>query len=230
MLFEPTLESVLPEGLELFPALVDVSTGASKVVKIPVCNSTKHDIFLSPRTVLGCIEEIIDSTAVDLCSPSQQPNSDTYLCVAQVEPNDDTSNRMDSSAKSHTQEKWHSPVNLEHLTQQQQEIAQQMLFEESDVFARGEGDIGCIPDLQLKINVVDNKPVQKNYNSIPKPLYKEVKDYVQNLLDRGWIRKSVSSYSSPVVCVRKIHHRHRRELLRMLQWRKNHRTDIWKEL
>ncbi|KAK5884558.1 hypothetical protein CesoFtcFv8_018366 [Champsocephalus esox] len=76
-----------------------------------------------------------------------------------------------------------------------------MLFEESDVFARVEEDIGCIPDLQLKINVVDNKPVQKNYNSIPKPLYKEVMDYVQNLLDRGWIRKSVPS--SPVVCVRK---------------------------
>lgn len=57
--------------------------------------------------------------------------------------------------------------------------------------------------MQLKISVVDDNPVQKCYNSIPKPLYKEVKEYVQNVLDRGWIRKSVSSYSSPVVCVRK---------------------------
>lgn len=78
-----------------------------------------------------------------------------------------------------------------------------MLFEESDVFAQGEGDIGCIPNFQLKINVVDNNPVQKYYNSMPKPLYKEFKEYVQNLLDRGWIRKSVSPYYSPVVCVRK---------------------------
>lgn len=76
-----------------------------------------------------------------------------------------------------------------------------MLFEESDVFAQGEGDIGCIPNLQLKINVVDNNPIQKCYNSIPKPLYREVKEFVQNLLDKGWIRKSVSPYSSPVVCV-----------------------------
>lgn len=71
------------------------------------------------------------------------------------------------------------------------------------MFAREEGDIGCILNLQLKINVTDNNPVQKCYNSIPKPLYQGVKDYVKNLLDRGWIRKSVSSYSSPVVCARK---------------------------
>lgn len=80
MLFEPTLESMLPEGLELFPALADVPAGASKVIKIPVCNSTKHDIFLPPRTALGCIEEIIDSRPVNLCSSSQQP----------VPPNDNT--------------------------------------------------------------------------------------------------------------------------------------------
>lgn len=205
-LFEPTLESVLPEGLQLFPALVDVPRGASKAVKISICNSTKHDIFLPPRTVLGCIEEIVDSKPVNLCSPAKQPaksKSDTYTCVAQVSPSSGASSRTNSSVESHTQEKWHPPVKLEHLDQQQQEIVRQMLFEESDVFLKEEGGIGCIPDLQLKINVVDNNPVQRCYNSIPKPLYKEVKEYVQNLLDRGWIRKSVSSYSSPVVCVRK---------------------------
>lgn len=160
MLFEPTLESVLPEGLELFPALVDVPPGASKAVRIPVCNSTKHDIFLSLRTVLGCMEEIVDSRPVNLCSSSQQSaNSDTHLCTTQVNPTSCTSARMSGSPESHTQENWHPPVNLEHLDQQQQEIVHQMLFEDSDVFARGEGDIGCIPNLQLKINVVDNNPV-----------------------------------------------------------------------
>lgn len=47
---------------------------------------------------------------------------------------------------------------------------------------------------------------QKSYNSIPKPLYKEVREYVQNLLDRGWVRNSVSPNSSPVVCVHKKDH------------------------
>ena len=46
-------------------------------------------------------------------------------------------------------------------------------------------------------------PVQKSYSSIPRPLYAEVKHYIEDLLNRGWITKSQSNYSSPVVCVRK---------------------------
>lgn len=37
----------------------------------------------------------------------------------------------------------------------------QMLFEESDVFAKEEGKICCIPDLQLKISMVNDHPIKK---------------------------------------------------------------------
>ncbi len=49
----------------------------------------------------------------------------------------------------------------------------------------------------------DQTPVQKTYNSIPRPLYPEVKQHIEDLLNRGWVTKSKSPYSSPVVCVRK---------------------------
>lgn len=75
-------------------------------------------------------------------------------------------------------------------------MLRQMLFEESDVFTKEDRDIGSIPDLQLKSNTVDNNPVQKCYNSIAKPLYTEGKEYIQNLLDLGWVRKSGSANSS----------------------------------
>ena len=42
-----------------------------------------------------------------------------------------------------------------------------------------------------------------NFTSIPKPLYPEVKQYIQDLLNKGWATKSTSNCSSPVVCVRK---------------------------
>ncbi len=48
----------------------------------------------------------------------------------------------------------------------------------------------------------DDTPVQRNYRPIAKPLYPEVKQYVEDLLNRRWIQKSKSAYSSPVVCVR----------------------------
>ena len=60
-----------------------------------------------------------------------------------------------------------------------------------------------IQDLKLEINLEDKTPVQKNYIAVPRPLYPEVKSYIEDLLNRNFIKKSKSPYSSPVVCVRK---------------------------
>lgn len=98
---------------------------------------------------------------------------------------------------------WDPPVNLAHLKEEQQETARKMLCQESNAFARDCKDLGCIPNLQMVINLTDDIPVQRAYTSIPKPLFKEVKDYIQDLLVKGWLVKSKSSYSAPVVCVRK---------------------------
>lgn len=98
---------------------------------------------------------------------------------------------------------WHPPVNLDHLEEKQQEIVKRMLFDECRAFARDENDIGCIPDLKMAINLKDDIPVQRAYTSIPKPLLREVKEYVQDLLVKEWIVKSKSSYAAPIVCVRK---------------------------
>lgn len=78
-----------------------------------------------------------------------------------------------------------------------------MLYEESNAFGRAGNDLGCIPNLQMVINLKDNVPVQRAYTSIPKPLFKEVKEYIQDLLVKGWIVKSKSAYSAPVIYVRK---------------------------
>ena len=94
-------------------------------------------------------------------------------------------------------------LNLENLTDQEKVSARAMLLEERDSFAKDENDIGNAPDLQMDIHTTDEVPVQKSYNTIQKPLYAEVKNHLQNLLNRGWITRSKSSWSSPVVVVRK---------------------------
>lgn len=190
MSFEPVLESQMPDELELFSAVIEVPAGVSKCVKIPVQNLSQHDVYLPPKTILGHIEEVVSILPV---SSLQQGHSVTV--EAQV--------ASTSSSTSAAQDKWHPPVDLSHLQEEEQALVRAMLYEESDVFSRGEGDIGCIPSLNLKIHLKDDIPVQKCYNAIPKPLYKEVKEYVQGLLEHGWIQKSTSPYSSPVVCVRK---------------------------
>lgn len=84
------------------------------------------------------------------------------------------------------------PADLGRLSQEQERIVQGMLKQEIGAFAREDGDIGFARDLELEINVVDDKPVQRAYNSIPKLLYDEVKEHLQEMINRGWISKSKS--------------------------------------
>ena len=86
---------------------------------------------------------------------------------------------------------------------QWQEVVWKMLKEEAASFAKNDDDIGCIEDLQMDIDLSDGTPVQKNYVSIPRPLNQEVKHYIEDLLNKQFITKSRSSYSPPVVCMRK---------------------------
>lgn len=78
-----------------------------------------------------------------------------------------------------------------------------MLMEESSAFARHKDEVGYIKNLKMDIRLTDDVPVAKTYNAIPRPLYDEVKSHIQDLLNKGFIRKSTSPYASAVVCVRK---------------------------
>lgn len=73
MLFQPNLVSKCPKGLDLFPAVVVVPGGSSKIVKIPVQNPTKHD--LPKRTVLGTLEETTEIKPINCFPGGLEPMS-----------------------------------------------------------------------------------------------------------------------------------------------------------
>ncbi|PIK50560.1 hypothetical protein BSL78_12567 [Apostichopus japonicus] len=108
-----------------------------------------------------------------------------------------------SDQSSEDVDEWCPEVEFTCLTPMQQDAAEKMLKKECRAFSQDSMDTGNCPDLKMKINLNDPEPVQKNYASIPRPLFKEVKEYLEDLLARDWITKSKSNYSSPVVCVRK---------------------------
>lgn len=97
----------------------------------------------------------------------------------------------------------HGNLDLDHLEEEQKNIVERMLREECRAFAKDDNNIGCNSDLQMVINLKGDVPVQRAYTSISKPLLREVKEYVQDLLVRGWIVKSKLSYAAPIVCVQK---------------------------
>ena len=93
-------------------------------------------------------------------------------------------------------------IDLSMLSEEERLSARQVLWEERQAFSIND-EIGCAPDLQMNIQTKDEVPVQRAYNSIPRPLLGEVKSHVEDMLNRGWITRSKSAWSSPVVIVRK---------------------------
>ena len=76
---------------------------------------------------------------------------------------------------------WLPHVNLDHLTPEQKEKVEAVLVKYNKAFSRNGNGIGKIEKLQLDIKVTDKFPVHKAYRRIPKQLYQEVKDYLENL-------------------------------------------------
>lgn len=190
-LFEPELES-LENGLVYHSHLVSVPRGSTFNVEVPVENTSNVDAVLRKRTVIGGVQSVCSLiTLADKRAKGSTP-ARVSTCTLRDENNSKVSD-----------EKFDFDLHSEGLTEEQVSKVKAMLMQEWDAFSKGDDDVGCAPDLEMEINLKDNEPVRGAYISIPKPLQREVKDYIVDLINRGWVKKSRSPYSSPVVCVRK---------------------------
>ena len=200
VLFESEATAPWPSGLEVAESLVIVERGKSSKVTIEVVNTTSHDITVKSRATLGRLSLVQSVTPLEV----RLRESIADRGVNQKEARDDTSTHPEPPRNgSPTLPTNLQNIDLSGLTQEQKDKAIQVLSEEANSFAAGDDDIGCIKDLKMDIKLMDPTPVQKNYMAVPRPLYPEVKSYIEDLLNRQFIRRSSSSYNSPVVCVRK---------------------------
>ena len=188
MLFQPDLNPQWPDGLEFYDTLVRVRKGVFPVITIDVSNPTDHDIVLPGRTLIGTVQTIMTVLPAQVFEKVATPATVSH-----------TSMKPTSSAS----EQWDPPVDLSHLSEDQRQVVKQMLREECHSFSKSDSDVGCIEKLHMTISLKDTEPVKRTYISVPSPLYQEMKGYLHDLIAQGWVRKSNSSYSSPVVCVRK---------------------------
>lgn len=216
--FVPSAGNQWEEGLELKEALLMVSKGSCCSVSIPVCNTSCHDITIRKGSILGTLETVQSVITLPVEADNDK-GKDSSMFQAGDTPNDYSplgenpdvqeqslgNGENVSVGQTDDDETWEPQVDLDgrYLTDEQISQVKQMLREECTSFAKEDTDIGCAPDLELDIKLSNPEPVKKTYTSIPPPLYNEVKDYLYDLVNKGWVKKSVSSYSSPVVCVRK---------------------------
>ena len=190
VIFEPDELAAWPSGLEVHESLTTVKEGDATILSINVTNNTSHDIALPGRVVLGRLQLVRSVTPAEVrFKDPETPTSDKELPCEE--------NKLTEESESNLS--WLPDVDLSGLTAEQKEQARQLLLEEADAFAMSDDDVGCISELEMDIKMTSAQPVQKNYLSIPRPLYPEVKGYIEDLLNRGFIRKSSLHPHSQVV-------------------------------
>ncbi|XP_035264283.1 uncharacterized protein LOC118222647 [Anguilla anguilla] len=200
MLFVPNGGPEWPEGLSSGEMLVTLHKGKSTRTRIPVINTTKHTVTLDRRMQMGHLEPVggLYPASRNTLGASDDREKDGERLPLAI--NSVTEETVDDKPP---EEKWDPPVQLDHLLEEQQVRVRQLLREECKAFSRNEHDIGCMPSLKMHITLHDTTPVKRTYMSVPKPLHQEVKQYLRDLLEKGWIQTSRSPYSSPVVVVKK---------------------------
>ena len=199
---EPDEAAPWPDGLSIPKTVLCVKPGKSCTVNVEVTNMSKSDISLQGRTVLGRLEPVRSVTPLEVKLVQKEEK-----CQSDAEGPEEYINVPKMSEPSVSQpmpkrEQFMPDVDLSELTEEQQKSAKNMLINECDSFAKDD-EVGCIKDMVMDIKLKDHQPVQKNYLSIPRPLYAEVKQYVEDLLNQQFITKSKSPYNSNVVCARK---------------------------
>ena len=216
VLFEPRPDwDLIFPHIKLHNSIIDLSEGENTKVTIYLTNNSGSEVRLDKQLVLGTLEEVqsvyecdiqfheFDQDILEHKASVNLTTVDTDL-TEKATVQDFASLTIDEISEENKQFfKTISELELPELTMQEAANMRTMLWQERAAFSQFPDDIGSVPDLQLHIETTDEIPVQKRYNAIPRPLYAEVKNHVQNMLDRGWITKSKSAWSSPVVITKK---------------------------
>ena len=203
--FSPRIEEGDDE-LTFLETVSKLRRGKTNYLVVEVLNQSRRDKVLVKGTVIGSIHGV--SAVIPMVSHGatgvQKSGEERSVDVSKVEAEE---HGVETEESVVTEEqvvetdvkKW----NLSHLNENQRKLMEKVLEEERDMFSTSDADIGDIQDFQMDINLTDNIPVTEAYRRVPPHLYKEVRDYIDDLLTNGWIRESFSAYSSPIVCVRK---------------------------
>ena len=189
-----------------------VKRGRTQYIYVNVVNSTKRDIMMKKGFVMGMIFSVSAVIPVNIDHFILNSNVEN-VAVNSVKIEQDSSLRNNSnnlnscnSVKDENDsvfEKCLPKVDLSHLNDEQKCLVEKLLIQECEVFSKSDSDIGNIENFKMKIELSDETPVKEAYRQLPRSLYSEVKNYINDLLVNGWIRESFSAYSSPIVCVRK---------------------------
>ena len=189
-------------GLIVMPVVATTEKGT---VRIPVLNPTDEAILLPTRTILGDVSQYCPAQTVSLQVQASHSNEGGDHGAPDVKG--DHLGGISGGTQGHPPLKkkpdW-SQVKLgDNLTPDERKKMMELIEEYSDVFAWDEDDIGFTDLIEHRITLTDDTPKAQPYRRIPPSALDEVRQHIEDLLQRGIIRPSSSPYAAPIVCARK---------------------------
>ncbi|KAK7159830.1 hypothetical protein R3I94_005997 [Phoxinus phoxinus] len=184
---EPCLEKLIAleppstpafSGLSVASCVHTLPSRRSSQLSVLLKNDTRTDITIPPKAILAeiyAVEEVIESTKSSCGVESSAPTSANL-----------TFDFGDSPLPSHWKERISNRLNSM-----------------PEVFSLHDLDFGCTSQVKHQIRLSDETPFKHRARPIHPQDIDAVRKHLQELISAGVIRESESSFSSPIVVVRK---------------------------
>ena len=191
------VENVLVEGLPTFEkkgvmVASTISAVCGNSFLVQVANLTKEPVTLKAGTRIG---SVTSKWKEDYPSKQRVELDATPSCLhIRLQEREPSLNQQQES-----------PIDLSGVeaTPDEKLRLEELVRKNADLFLRDDQDLGYTERVKHHINLVDDRPVAATFRRIPPTQLQEVKDHIQELLDKDIIQRSKSPYASPVVIVRK---------------------------
>ncbi|XP_033120243.1 uncharacterized protein LOC117119526 [Anneissia japonica] len=187
------------------------------VYQLTVANESEREVVITPGTVLasavavdmkeevlaepmnGFIGVTIAEIAVEKGMPQDGP--EFGLQVTAIEGPSEAGTEY--LCKDGTRLVLPRGVNLVGVDQVEADMIAKLLHKNQTVFSQDSMDLGFCNVIPHQINLKDGKPIRLPYRRIPPAQIPEIRQLLQEMLEKRIIRKSKSPFASAVVPVRK---------------------------
>lgn len=195
----------LPPGIAVAPAMCE-----EKRFKLPVFNFSDDDIMLNANTRIGILRPVDHCTfdQVEVLAECKDAAQDD----AEVTNTTGTEQKKPEPVDDESAEQKDEPTLVDKFakllvdfegTDEEREFFKSILQTNRLAFQESDLDNGCTWAATHRIILTDEEPVNAAYRRIPPNLLEEFRAHIQDLLRKGFITPSTSSFSSAIVIVRK---------------------------
>ena len=174
-LLHESLDSSLPNNIDITPEVINYEHGKNKVVNVTISNVTTNSVVISPKTILCELQPV---KVEDIEDHVESVQDHEILKQIHIE----TNKKLD-------------PYQLRNINN--------LLLKHTGIFSTGESDIGFCDKIKHRIDLTDETSFKQKTKRIPPAMVSEVRQHIEQLLSTGIIRKSESPWSSNMVLVRK---------------------------